>query len=160
MPLGGDCLAQERWWLWYQKITQYRNPSSCSPKPQTLDSPQATPIHTALPPLQPRVNDCKQNFVLWPFKGFLCLQQAPPLLGGQKSPTFHSQMLCGHLFLALELWAPEPDLGLRLHASLEEPPATEISVTSATAGGSRTSPFHVSTLPTSREVASSASPWL
>ena len=58
------------------------------------------------------------------------------------SADFHSQMICGYLFLAQMLWAEEPGLELRVYAPRGEPlPLTHRSRTSATVRGSGATHF-------------------
>ena len=50
-------------------------------------------------------------------RGHLCLQQTQLNLADRIPADFQSQILWGHLFLALVLWSGEPGLGLRPHDS-------------------------------------------
>lgn len=92
-------------------------------------------------------------------RGCLCLQLAS--LSLVAPIAFHSWLLCEHLFLALVLWAKEPGLDFRPHASQgKSPHPRSPSRTSAVGSGRRASPFHDSALSTSLRVASSAISWL
>lgn len=98
-----------------------------SPKPPTPDSLQATPVCITFPLQEPRVSGC-EKLCIGPLKGWLCLQQALPPLGGGK-PCGLSQRD------AMRVPVPgscvpgqEPGLGFRLHAPQREPPTAEISL--------------------------------
>ena len=75
-------------------------PLALSPEQQTPVSPHVTLVHSALPVLEPRVSGCDQDFVHWLFKGMLMSLAVSYLSLAVRIPTnFHSQMLCGCLFL-------------------------------------------------------------
>ena len=44
------------------------DPLGLFPEPPTSDFPHMVLVLSHLPSLEPRVSDCKQNFVHWPFK--------------------------------------------------------------------------------------------
>ena len=116
-------------------------PTGPFPEPETPDFP-----HVPLP--QPRVSGCEWNSVHCPFKRVPVSQWIPASLADKKPAAFHSQIFCGHLFLALVLWTGEPSLGFRSSASHEGTwllrcPSGSI----ATVLRSEASFFYVSTLP-------------
>ena len=82
-------------------------------KPQ-LSSHDSTPFYLAS--FGTQGEGCKWDFVCWSFKRApVSLADSCLLLVGKIPSDSHSQMLCGHLFLAMVLWAGELDMGLRAH---------------------------------------------
>ena len=74
------------------------------------------PLCASLPPLELRVSCWEQDFVCWPFNNVPGFLAESSLSLQTESADLPSQMLCGHLFSALLLWAGEPGLELRPHA--------------------------------------------
>ena len=144
--------AQVWWWLSLQYSSQSHKPAS----------PHTSLVFSTIPPLDPRMSGCEQDFVCWPFKRVpvplsdSCLSIVDRILR-----NFHIQILCGCLFLAVVSWAGQLSMELRLFTlhgvPLQLPYLSEIS---AVAHGSQTSAFHVFALPTSLSVASSVNSWL
>ena len=166
IPHRAECSAQERWHLWYGTIAQHRDSGSCS----FNSLPRATNPYLqyssllSLPSTGAQISGCKQNFVHWPFKRLpVSLTDSCLSLVDRNPAAFHSQMLYGHLFPALVLWVGEPSLGVRFHTSQGTPHPLQLRYlygTSVATCGYRTSPFRVSTLPTSLNVSSSVNPRL
>lgn len=135
-------------------------PSALSPEPQSHLSHMSL-AHSALPPLELRMSDCKQGFCLWALSdGIWSLSYFSFSLADRIPAHFHSQMLCGHLFLALVRWAVDPRVRVRPCAPQGGAFAAEIflQILSHHPWG-RANPFCVSALPTSLVVAS-VNPWL
>ena len=145
-------------------MTQHRDPGGCSVNslPRTTNPRLSlhnsrTLILSILPLLDPRLNDCKQNFVCCSLKRIpLSLMDSYGSLTDRNPTAFHSPRLCLHLFLAVVFWVWEPSLGFRPHTSQggsSQP--RHSSGTLATACDSGTSSFCVSSLPTSLNVPAS-----
>lgn len=67
---------------------------------------------------EPMVTDSKENLVCWSFKRVpVSLVDSHIFLIDRNPAIFHIQMLCGHLFLVLVVWAGESLLGLRSYVS-------------------------------------------
>ena len=117
MPTGGECPPKkEGIWGVGEGLSMgilAALPSAFSREPQTLLFPSDTLVCSAFPPPELRVSGCERGFVCGSFKrapvsvadSHLCLADTIPA-------NFHSQVLCGHLFLALMLRAGEPSLEL------------------------------------------------
>ena len=66
---------------------------------------------------------------IWvPLRECLCLWLTPTSPWRTNPPTFHSQMLCGHLFQDLMIWDGESSLEFRPHVFQGAPPTVEISL--------------------------------
>ena len=92
--------------------------SALSPELQNPDSPHATLFFSVLPLPESRMSSYEQDFVHWSFKRVPVSRGDSYLFLENKIPAgFHSQILCGHLFSALVLWAWKTGLGLRPPAS-------------------------------------------
>lgn len=77
---------------------------------QTLFSPQRTLSHSAL---EPRVNNCKGDFVNWLLKmSPVFLADSHISLADRNLTDFYSQMLCGYLLPVMLLWAGKSVTGL------------------------------------------------
>ena len=74
MTLGEECSAWERWPLqygeWLSTGILAAVPSVLSTEPPAPDTPKASLFHSTLPLLEPRICDCKWNFVHWSLKRF------------------------------------------------------------------------------------------
>lgn len=140
MPSVGECSTQKRWYLWYRRVTQHRNPRGCSLNSlpnatnPSLSSYNSSPLH----PLTARVQGewvivrfCEQVLCL------LCLQQTTVSLQQAKSLLiFIAKCYVGAFsFGALNWGALGGD---------ETPTPQEESVTSAAAPGSKDRPFCIS----------------
>ena len=77
-------------------------PSALYPEPHTPDFPHVTLACSALCLPEPRVSGCEH----WPFKrALVSLPDFCVFLEDRNLTNLHSHMLCGHLFVALVLWA-------------------------------------------------------
>ena len=115
MPYAGECSTQERWCVQFGKGTQHRDSGGCpfsslprATKP-SLSSHNVVPLLAVLPLLKsPGWVAVNVIFVCWSFKRVPdFLADAHLSLVDRIPAGFHSQMLCGLLFLtgALDLGA-------------------------------------------------------
>lgn len=94
-----------RWLVRFWRPTQHGDPGSCysTSHPQSTNPRLPRRLQSAPPSFywSPRSVVANKTLHIGPPRGCLCLQWAPPLLGGRKSRL--SSQLCGHLLLALVL---------------------------------------------------------
>ena len=129
---GGEHSPQERWCLQYGRGIQHKRTGGCPlsslPKITMLVSPHITLVHSPLPPPDSRISGCKQDVMHWPLEAVpVSLADSYFSLANRILTDFHSQILCGHFFPALVLWARRAWLGVVIPCFSEEIVATEIS---------------------------------
>ena len=124
MPYGRKYSTQEVG-KWLSTSIVVVVPSAILLELQIPVSPLNTLVCSALPVPEPRVSGCERDFVHWPFKSVpVSLTDLNVFLVNRIPAVFHSQILCGHLFLGLMLWAGDPSLGLRPHTSQRGTPCS------------------------------------
>lgn len=108
---GREYSTHERLCLWCMRGTQYRDTNGCAFRSLSgTTNPSLSSQDSCLP--DPRVSVWEWDFLHWPFKRLpvsladFCLSLTVGI-----SSDFHSQVLCGCLFLALVFWAGSPVWG-------------------------------------------------